>query len=243
MPGAQARPEEGSLDARGPGAGGRPYLRSEPQRPADSSERTFEILDEIELGAPEDERLAGLVKDAQAGDPFAFADLYIALFDRVHRWLQIALKDREDAQDAAQQVFLRAFEALPRYKEIRGFRPWVFSIARNLAYDRLHAASRSTHPMDPAVLAERREHLPSNAAPGDSSSLYDDIESLIADLPPAQRLVLRLRFVSDMATDDIGDLLGMTTDAVRHTQHRALRTLASRSTSRGAQVARSRKKR
>jgi RNA polymerase sigma-70 factor (ECF subfamily) len=224
MLGAQARAEEGTSHAVDPRADARPSLRSDPRRPADSSERAFEILDEIELGAPEDERLAGLVKAAQAGDPFAFADLYVALFDRVHRWLQIALKDREDAQDAAQQVFLRAFEALPRYTEVRGFRPWVFSIARNLAYDRLHAASRFTHPMDPAVLAEQRERLSEVS----ELQLGDDIESLIADLPPMQRRVLRLRFVSDMANDDIGDLLDMTADAVRHTQHRALRTLATK---------------
>jgi hypothetical protein len=163
MLGAQARPEGGPLERSRSRPPERPFLRSERGRPPDSRERAFEVLDEIERGSPEEERLADLVEAAQAGDPFAFAELYVALFDRVHRWLQVALKDREDAQDAAQQVFLRAFEALPRYKEIRGFRPWVFSIARNLAYDRLHAASASTHPMDPALLAERRERMAEQA--------------------------------------------------------------------------------
>jgi RNA polymerase sigma-70 factor (ECF subfamily) len=226
MLGAQAQPGEGSLEARVPPARGRPHLRSDPRRSADSADRAFEILDDIELGAAEDERLAHLVKAAQGGDPFAFADLYVALFDRVHRWLQIALKDREEAQDAAQQVFMRAFEALPRYNEIRGFRPWVFSIARNLAFDRLHAASRGTHPMDPALLAKRRELLSRDTPDADPASMYDGIDALIADLPENQRRVVRLRFVTDMAADDIGDLLGITTDAVRHTQQRALRSLA-----------------
>src|SRR4051794_17103925 len=187
MLGAQARPEGGPVDRSRSHPAERPLLRSQRGRPADSSERAFEVLDEIERGAPEEERLAGLVEAAQAGDPFAFADLYVALFDRVHRWLQVALKDREDAQDAAQQVFLRAFEALPRYKEIRGFRPWVFSIARNLAYDRLHAASASTHPMDPAQLAERRERTAEQAAAGCDDGADEGIESLIANLPDAQR--------------------------------------------------------
>jgi RNA polymerase sigma-70 factor (ECF subfamily) len=222
MLGAQARPGEESSAAACPRAGDRPFLRSDTRRPTDSNARAFEVLDEIERGAAEDARLATLVEAARLGDPFAFADLYVALFDRVHRWLQIALKDREEAQDAAQQVFLRAFEALPRYQEIRGFRPWVFSIARNLAYDRLHAASRGTHPMDPALLAERRE-LASQSAPTPDQ---EGIESLISDLSPTQRRVLRLRFVSDMAHEDIGDLLEMTADAVRHTQQRALRSLA-----------------
>src|SRR3954454_1406523 len=158
----------------------RPPWRSDPRRPADSRESAFAILDSAEQhAAAEDTRLAELVREAQRGDPLAFADLYIALFDRVHRWLQVALKDREEAIDAAQQVFLRAFEALPRYSEQEGFRPWVFSIARNLAYDRLHAASASTHPMDPAQLAERRERTAEQAAAGCDDGADEGIESLI----------------------------------------------------------------
>jgi RNA polymerase sigma-70 factor (ECF subfamily) len=197
----------------------RPPLRSDPRRPADPRESAFAILDSIEHQiAAEDARLEELVREAQRGEPLAFADLYVALFDRVHRWLQVALKDREEAIDAAQQVFLRAFEALPRYSEQEGFRPYVFSIARNLAYDRLRAASRSTLAVDPAVLAEQRE--------SEAPAAEEGIENLIADLPPLQRRVLTLRFVSDMDAADIGDLLDMTADAVRHAQHRALRSLA-----------------
>jgi RNA polymerase sigma-70 factor, ECF subfamily len=201
-------------------------LRGDHRRPADSRERAFEVLDRIEAGGPETGRLAELVKAAQAGDEFAFAELYIALFDRVHRWLQIALKDREDAADAAQQVFLRAFEALPRYTEREGFRAWVFSIARNLAYDRLHAASRGTQAMDPSVIARKRDLLSDRFDESGERLGEGGIQSLISGLPPAQQRVLTLRFVSDMSSDDIGESLGMSADAVRHVQHRALKSLA-----------------
>jgi RNA polymerase sigma-70 factor (ECF subfamily) len=198
-------------------------LRVGPPRPVDSPPRTFAVLDQIERHVPEDERLAAFVREAQAGDPLAFAELYIALFDRVHRWLQVALKDREEAKDAAQQVFLRAFEALPRYQEVSGFRTWVFSIARNLAYDRLHAASRSTDATDPAALDEWRDRLPEWSR---EEGEQDDIHDLIAGLPRAQQRVLNLRFVSDMTTADIAETLEISPDAVRHLQHRALRALA-----------------
>jgi RNA polymerase sigma-70 factor (ECF subfamily) len=239
--GAQAQPEEGHHEAAPRRAWSRPPLRSEPGRPADSGQRAFSVLDRIERAAPEDERLARLVEEAQAGDPFAFADIYIALFDRVHRWLQVALKDREDARDAAQQVFLRAFEALPRYTEEQGFRAWLFSIARNLAYDRLHAASRSTRAMDPVLLAERHE-LTGERLGGSADRPFDGgIQTMIEDLPPTQQRVLTLRFVSDMSSDDIGDLLGMSADSVRHVQQRALRSLArAMSTEAGTQPARER---
>jgi RNA polymerase sigma factor (sigma-70 family) len=201
-------------------------LRTNPRRPPDSQRRALAVLDKIEATEAEDDRLAELVKEAQAGDPLAFAELYIALFDRVHRWFQVALRDREDAADAAQQVFLRAFEALPRYRETTGFRRWVFSIAKNLAYDRLRAASRLTTAMDPASLAAWREFAAERFGDDETRDGADDIGSLIDQLPPTQRRVLTLRFVSDLKSDEIGKVLGMSVDAVRHVQHRALRSLA-----------------
>jgi RNA polymerase sigma-70 factor (ECF subfamily) len=226
MLGAHAQPDSDPSAPLARRPGREPLLRTSPRRPPDSRHRTFAVLDKIEDADAEDHRLAQLVDEAQAGDPMAFAELYIALFDRVHRWLQVALRDREDAADAAQQVFLRAFEALPRYTETTGFRQWVFAIARNLAYDRLHAASRATAAMDPARVTEwqDREHK----RLGDTATYERDggIESLIAKLPRTQQRVLTLRFVSDMGSSEIGDLLGISVDAVRHVQHRALRSLA-----------------
>ena len=170
----------------------------------------------------EKDRSVEMVARAQTGDPLAFAELYVELFDPVHRWLRSVLKDREDAADAAQQVFLRAFEGLPRLSEHTVFRSWVFSIARNLAFDRLGAASRSTFAVDPAVMDVQSERPEANSESRDHRA----IEWMIEHLAPAQRQVLTLRFVLDMATADIALVLGMSADAVRHVQQRALRTLA-----------------
>lgn len=181
--------------------------------------------DRVERREADEVRLAALVREAQAGEPLAFTELYLALFDRVHRWLELALGDREDARDAAQQVFLRAFEALPGYTETSGFRSWVFSIARNLAYDRTHAACRSTLPMDPTVLSERRDRLSARMQEATDHAASGGIQALIEDLPATQQRVLTLRYVSDMAPSDIAEVLAISVDAVRHVQHRALRSL------------------
>lgn len=88
--------------------------------------------------------------------------------------------------------------------------------------------------MEPNELAERRDRLPEAMREVGADREAEDIAGLIADLPITQRRVLTLRFVSDYATGDIADVLGMTPDAVRHAQHRALRSLA-RSMSREAE--------
>ncbi|HEX8122224.1 MAG TPA: sigma-70 family RNA polymerase sigma factor [Solirubrobacteraceae bacterium] len=173
-----------------------------------------------------DAQLAALAEQARDGDDRAFSQLYAMLFGEVERWLRGVLKDREEAADAAQQVFLRAFEALPRYTERGGFRAWVFSIARNHAWDRLNAASRSTFAVAPEDL-DRHERRGSAATGG--SDAHEDlaaIERVIARLPAKQRRVLRLRFVFDMTAPEIARVLGISVDAVRHLQQRALRSLA-----------------
>lgn len=171
----------------------------------------------------DDERIGVLAADAQAGDSRAFAELYADLFDEVHLWLARALRNPEDASDAAQQVFMRAFEALPGLTNRRGFRGWVFSIARNLAFDRLGAASRSTVAMDPQSM---RDHGERGGGRGPGAGADPGIRALIGRLAPAQQQVLTLRFVFDMATAEIAEALGMTGDSVRHIQQRALRSLA-----------------
>lgn len=186
------------------------------------------MLDRIEHDSDDGARVRRLVVRAQAGEDIAFGELYILLYDPVRRWLEIALKERDEAYDAAQLVFERALRALPRYVERPGssFRAWVFSIARNLALDHLRAAARRTDATDPTVLVAQIDRL---RGPGSDTAAEAEgeaeIATMIEDLPRAQRTVLMLRFVSDFPTVDIAEVLAMSPDAVRHTQHRALRAL------------------
>lgn len=203
-------------------------IRRERPREPDSRPGSFSVLDRIARRHDEDGRLRLLVERAQAGDDLAFGEVYITLYEPVRRWLEIAIKDRDEAHDAAQLVFERALRGLARYTDRTDscFRAWVFSIARNLALDHLRSAARRTASTDPSVLTEQSDRLERQVA--DAASRMEDrggVAALIEDLPSRQRTVLMLRFVSDFRTADIADLLGMSADAVRHTQHRALLSL------------------
>lgn len=176
--------------------------------------------------------MPGVVERAQGGDDLAFAELYILFFDRVYRYLLVALKDDEDAQDVAQDVFEQLLTALDRFDPRRGeFRPWLFGIARNLGVDRLRKAGRAASLGDAST-----HHAPvAQRAPSLLERLDPDagVRVLIDALPETQRRVLALRFVFDLTPTEIADVLGASVDAVRHVQHRALKTLAS-TTARGA---------
>jgi RNA polymerase sigma-70 factor (ECF subfamily) len=176
--------------------------------------------------AASEAQIVRLIDRARRGDELAFADLYGQFFDRVHKYLVIALGDPEDARDAAQQVFLKVFRALPRYEE-RGlpFRAWLFRITRNQALDQGVRDRERARPTDPHALSEYQD---SQTRSESLSAGFGGppLAELLRRLPETQRRVLGLRFAADLAPDEIADLTGSTPDAVRHIQKRALASLA-----------------
>jgi hypothetical protein len=88
----------------------------------------------------------GLETAAASGDSGAFAELYERYRPRIHAYLLTYVSTHEEAGDLTQQVFLRAFQHLPSYRQSAApFSSWLFRIARNAAID----ASR-----------RRRRHVP-----------------------------------------------------------------------------------
>lgn len=197
-------------------------------RAGDRRGETHFVLDRIERSATPDTTATELARAAQSGDDLAFAELYVRFFDRVHRYLLIALKNPDDAQEVAQDVFARALAVLDRFDPARGeFRDWLFSMVRSVAIDHLRKGARTEEvelnalPSHAMPVADRAASLIDRLDPGEG------VRSLIDELPEAQRRVLALRFVFGMSTVEICDVLGSTPDAVRHVQHRALKALAN----------------
>jgi RNA polymerase sigma-70 factor (ECF subfamily) len=230
-PSEDGAPRPGPPSSKGPaaeqrGPGGQ-VLRHEPgARPPDRRPATASVLDQIER-APVDDQDAGiaeLVDRARSGDQLAFAELYVKFFDRVQRYLVVALKNADDAREAAQQVFLKLLETLPGHDPIREpFRHWLFQVVRNHALDmKRRARSSGFDGPDP------NDAMVARMFDADQRRDGERVADLIAGLPDAQRRVLTLRYVFEFSASEIGDVLGVTPDAVRHTQMRALKTLSRR---------------
>lgn len=162
-----------------------------------------------------------LIAAAQS-DPAAFAALYQQYYARVFRYLRVRLQSEEDATDLTQQVFLKALDALPRFRPGNApFSAWLFTIARHALTDRyrqraptlsLEAAGdlRTEQEMDAALL--QRESL-------------EQLNALISQLKPDARDLLALRFAAGLTTPEIAATLGKRPEAVRKSLSRLLQSL------------------
>jgi RNA polymerase sigma-70 factor (ECF subfamily) len=195
----------------------------------------------VERLEPSEEHLADLdsarlVTRFQAGDEDAFTALYMRYFDRVYAYVRVLFRgDSHEAEDVTQQVFVGAFEGLPRYERRRQpFRAWLFTIARNQAVSRLSKRSRS-EPVEPRLLAERYEDVSGEEEPRAEIGWLADRELVmfVERLPLAQRQVLVLRYMLDLPTKEIAAMLGRSAEDVRALESRALRFLQARLTAIG----------
>ena len=178
-----------------------------------------------------------LVGDAARGDRDAFARL-VDLHQRTVFGLCVRLlADREEARDAAQETFVRAWGAIGSYDPANPFAPWLLRIARNHCIDvlrrRLPAARRLE--LDAGSAGERGGalELPDTASPAADEQLVgaqqaSAVAGAVAALPPNYREVVHLFHVEHMSYKDIAATLEVPIGTVMTWLHRARAKLRER---------------
>ena len=169
------------------------------------------------------ERIAG-------GDHEAFRELVTAYQDIVVGTVARMLGNPADAQDIAQQVFLRIWRNAKRYKPDAKFTTYLFTILRNLVFNETRRRTRKKE-----VSSDEREdeyHLQSEAPAEErpdagllQAELQRAVDAAIAALPETQRLAVVLRRYEDMPYEEIAVVLGLTVPAVKSLLFRARTTL------------------
>lgn len=155
-----------------------------------------------------------------ATEPAAFAEIYRRYVVRIDRYCNRRLGDRDLAQDATSQIFLKALESLQR-KRVDNVASWLFSIAHNEVIDRYR---RRHHD---AVLDRMLDLASQDRSPEDlaiTHSETSDLRKMLSYLTADQQRVVELR-LAGLTTQEIQDVLGKGRSWVGTTQHRALRRL------------------
>jgi len=164
-----------------------------------------------------------LLLRARRGDREAFRALYRELYDPVARFVGRRVRQREDAEDVISRTFERLLLHLESFDEERGGAlPFALAIARNLMLDDLRA-QRPGVPLDEAAaeLVETRTPLAELLRGEEVRVAREKLEAL----PPEVRELLVLRYGDGLSTLEIGQLLGLSTAAVRQRLSRAVRSL------------------
>lgn len=172
---------------------------------------------------PQDPDVNALVLRAIRRDPDAFGELYDRYIDGIYRYLAFRVRNPTDAEDLAEQVFLRAWQAIESYRPTgRPFSAWLYSIARNLVIDHFRAArpnvELSEDTLAPAGFAEPATIL-------DQTLAMDRFRESLQKLTPDQQQVIILRFIEGLGYEDVAQAIGKTSGTVRVIQHRALSKL------------------
>ena len=168
---------------------------------------------------------AELVERARDGDQYAFA---ILVRNHQHGVFTLALRivdNRETAVEVAQDAFVRAWRALPRFRGESAFSTWLHRITVNTASTtRRRQCRHSAVPLDDVATGLEDEGLTPERA-GENAELRHALRAALAELPRNQRAVVVLKDVYGWSHQEVADTLGITVTAAKVRLHRARRRL------------------
>jgi RNA polymerase sigma-70 factor, ECF subfamily len=169
-----------------------------------------------------------LVRLAQEGSPAAFEELVAKYQSKVFSMAMSFTRNREVADDLAQEVFLKAYLALPRFHGRSEFGTWLYRISMNHIKDYLRKKSRAKE----VSLDDVREISFSDKEQTDRADAERETEArrtlvreFVQGLPEKYRVILTLRDIQGLAYEDISRILRLSPGTVDSRLHRARRML------------------
>jgi len=166
---------------------------------------------------------AALLARAQAGDVSAFEQLSGAYADRLFMLLLRLLGDRSEAEDVAQEVMLRAWRGIARFRGQSSYFTWLYRIAVNEANRALE--QRGRRPAGASISADELQ-LPASPADdpsrqAENSELRRALGRALAELPPPLRTAIVLRDVEGLSTQEAAEIAGVGQAAFKSRLHQA----------------------
>jgi RNA polymerase sigma-70 factor (ECF subfamily) len=170
-----------------------------------------------------------LIDHVRAGDQGAFAQLVASHEKPVYHLCLRMLGNAGDAEDAAQETFLRAYLQIASYDASRSFKTWIMAIASHYCIDRLRRRRVTLLSLDDEPLVQvlgLRCHAPLP----DEMALHGEravsMQRALAHLPDETRKVVALRYWGEFTCEEIAEATGSSVNAVKSRLHRARAALA-----------------
>jgi len=166
-----------------------------------------------------------VIESAQTGDLEALGSLYDSHINQVYRYTLARLGNVHDAEDVAEEIFLKMLAGLPSYEWRKvPFAAWLMRIARNEVVSFLRRNGRRAHDTElPEEMVDRGNNDPAEAA--ERVLALEDMRKAVELLPEAQREVIILRFASGLSVSDTARALGKNENNVKVLQHKGMQRL------------------
>lgn len=182
-----------------------------------------------------DQLIKQKIKQVKKGDHEAFEEVVTFYQNKVYQICYRMLGNAQEAEDIAQEAFIRAFVNIDSYDEEKKFSTWLYRIATNLTIDRLRkkkpdyyldAEVKGTEGLTMYSQLAAEQALPEEEV--ESLELQSYIQKEIMALPPKYRSVIALRYLDEMPLSEISDILNIPIGTVKTRIHRGREALRKR---------------
>lgn len=172
------------------------------------------------------------IKRVKKGDQSAFEDVVVLFQSRIYQHCYRMLGNAHEAEDIAQEAFIRAYVNIHSYDDKRKFSTWLYRIATNLSIDRLRkrkpdffldAEIKGTDGLDMYSQLATDARLPEEEVQG--MELQNYIYQEIANLPPIYRSIITLRYLEEFSLKEISEIMDLPLGTVKTRIHRGREAL------------------
>ncbi|MDQ6707295.1 MAG: RNA polymerase sigma factor [Acidobacteriota bacterium] len=165
------------------------------------------------------EQLESLMMRYQQSDTSAAGALVTTLSPRIFHFFLSQVRDRSQAEDLLQDLWLRIHKARHTYRPGEPVLPWIYAIARRTRVDQYRKRRHIAEHEAPG------ERLPEMAAPETPRGAQPDIADLLSTLPEAQREVILMLKVSGLSLEEVARATGKSVGSVKQKAHRGYEKL------------------
>lgn len=183
-------------------------------------------------GTNMDEMIRDRIKQVKKGDQSAFEDVVSFFQNKIYQHCFRMLGNAHEAEDIAQEAFIRAYVNIHSFDDRRKFSTWLYRIATNLTIDRLRkrkpdhyldAEVKGTEGLDMYSQLADQGRLPEEEVEGLELQRYIQYE--ISKLPPKYRSIIMLRYIEEFSLQEISEILDIPLGTVKTRIHRGREAL------------------
>ncbi len=163
-------------------------------------------------------RIRSLLERSRGGDQSAFRELVVLHQDQAYGLALRITRSTADAEEVAQDAFLRAWLALARFRGESSFGTWLYRIVARRAFDRLEQLrSRRGRELGGEAAADLAERTPAPGRAGSPEAVEQArrLERMVSALPAAQRAAVTLYYYEDRSVEQVAAILGMPENTVK----------------------------